>query len=37
MAVIGTRIVAMLDAQRPFILADVCTIHEYSDADKLGL
>jgi predicted phosphodiesterase len=28
---------AMLDAQRPFILADDCTIHEYSDADKLGL
>ena len=28
---------AMLDAQRPFILADDCTIHEYSEADKLGL
>ena len=28
---------AMLDAQRPFILADDCTIHEYSDAEKLGL
>ena len=28
---------AMLDARRPFILADDCTIHEYSEADKLGL
>lgn len=28
---------AMLDARRPFILADDCTIHEYSDAEKLGL
>ena len=28
---------AMLDARRPFILADDGTIHEYSDAEKLGL
>ena len=28
---------AMLDARRPFILADDCTIHEYSDAEKLGV